>query len=286
MLLDYILSTKNPNNNFTTIEILSYNLIDNYADNSCAFAVTGILAKLVKNKKENLKPFVPFFLQEEFLDTLKNLIITFNCNSIIMSNVSTIICYLMDYIELKDVLELIPFSKLREIFCMFKINGFDTIHKNTILFIKGIFGKKDLSCIQDEDYRDVINIFITSLALLRNTIITMDSTKWGKWIFKLMTILFDITNLLTNFSLTDSDLIAKLCNEFKIFDWIAEILFILVDKQVIGGIDSCFSSKLDANLIEAKIIFLRTMYDLMNLIFTIKEIIPNILVNKPNNLIL
>lgn len=272
-----ILSNKN-SNGVTAIETLCFNLIDNYMDNSCTFAITCILVKLIKNKKEKCKTFVNIFLDQSFRDVLSKIIKNYFCNSIIMSNVITILYFLLEYMELNEVFKIVTFSKLKQIFCVFKLNGFDVIHEYIIYFIKSIFSKRNLSSIQPQDFNDLVFLFTNAFIFLRNKIFMLDFGKLGKWVFQLMTIMFNISNLLNNFDPSLGELISKACVEHKLIDWLTEIFYNLLDKQMISRIDNCFDTKLDLNLIATKTILLRTMFYCMTLIINVKEHVPNALV--------
>ncbi len=262
----------------STIEILVYNLMKNYNDFSCTYAVTGILVKLIKTKKDKCKMFIGYFLQESFKVVLAKIINTYFVNSIIMANVITILYFLLEYMELSDVLKIITFSKLRQLFCSFKLNGFDLIHEYIIYYIKSIFTKRNLSSIQPQDFNDIVFLFTNAFIFLRNKIFMLDFVKLGRWVFQLMTIVFNITNLLNTFDLTLSELIAKSCYEHKLLDWLIEIFYNILDKQMIGRIDSCFDTKVDLNLIATKTILLRTLYYCMNLIISVRNVVPQALV--------
>jgi len=258
-----------------TIEILCYNLIDNFENTCCTHAVISILARLIKTKKEKCKVFAKSLLREEFLLALINVIKHYFCNSIIMANLFSILNFLMEYMELSDVLKIISISKLRQIFCLFKNNGFDAIHENIILFIKAMFNKKDLSMIKPNNCHDLIYLFTNSFIFLRNKILLLDSYPLGKYVFQLMTNIYNITNILNNFDTKIANVIAKSCVDHKLIIWLSEIFYSLFEKQIISRIESCFESKLDLNLIATKSILLRTLYYCMNLIININELVPS-----------
>jgi len=252
------------------VEVMCFELIDNYLDDSCTFSITGILVKLIKNKREKFKIFIQVFLQNEFKDVLVKIMKQYMCNSIIMSNMITILYFMLEYIELNEIFQIISFNRMKQIFCIFKQNGFDVIHEYTIYFIKSIFSKRNLSSIKPKDFNDLVYLFTNAFILLRNKIFMFDFMKLGKWIFQLMTIIFNITNLLINFDPSLANLIAESCVENKLIDWMTEIFFNLIDKQVFSRLDSCFDSKLDLNLIATKTMMLRTMYYCMTLITNVK----------------
>ena len=201
-----------------------------------------------------------------------------------MSNLLVILNFLLDYVNLSDVLAIITLTDLKQAFCSFKFtNYFETIHEPVIFFIFSIYNKIDASnsnnttnpyVINDEGFLNTIILYTSSLNYLRYKILNTDMQKLGRTCSKYLTIFYRILNNINLLNQAQSKLICKFCSDNKIVDWIAEIFFILLDRQVVGNIDSCFGNKLETQLIETKILLLRSIYHTMHLTLKMKDVIP------------
>ena len=79
---------------------------------------------------------------EKFLDVLKMIMVIHECNMKIINELLLIFFQIGEKTDLKNFIYLFSFSKLREIFNIFKMNGFDYIHEIIIRLLRQIIIRK------------------------------------------------------------------------------------------------------------------------------------------------
>ena len=108
----------------------------------------------------------------------------------------------------------------------------------------------------------------------------LEPLKLGRWIFQLMTIIFNISNIIITLDpVIKETIVAKSCVEHKLIIWLTEVFYTLLDKQVFRDIETSFESKLDISLIRTKIMIIRTIFYTINLIIGINDVVPNAIVS-------
>lgn len=117
-------------------------LLKYYEYQACVQAIFGIVSKLIRFKRNQCPELIDFFNTDKFLDILKRIIRIHDCNSVIMTNIFSSLYNLIDHIQIENLMSIISFQRLREVFNIFKLAGFDTIHEASIHLVKGILIKK------------------------------------------------------------------------------------------------------------------------------------------------
>jgi hypothetical protein len=278
---------------------------------ACVQPIFSILAKIIRLKKTNCQELIDFFNTDKFAEVLKKIIRIHDCNSIIMSNILSTLFNLIDYMDIKNLLYIVSIQRLKEVFNIFKMTGFDFIHESIINLIKAILLKKSerssqrrtslvgtgtnesnyrttmdvngsiITNISDEEYMDIIIIFSNALIFIRNKIMMLDFFKLSKWIYAVMNHLYTISNIINN---TNQRILPKMINfiaEKKICEFLTECLSCLSDKKIFVGIDTAFEI-LDPNLIKIKIMIFRTIFHVLGLIKMLKDLNPDTLVRFKN----
>ena len=268
--MDYLLTNN-------SIEILCNTLIKYKTDNVCIYSITGIIAKIIKSKKDRKGALIQILNNPSVHETLYQIIKENKCNSVVMTNVFIILHLLVDSIPLNRFFTILPMKKFKDIFCLFKLSGFDQVHEISVHLLKSIFTKKkDIEFVKPTDIEHLIKMSTSACVFLRNKFIILDFMKLGKSIFQLMTMMFNIVNLLNN--LSSKQYVYQLCIENNLLEWLSEALFTLMEKQIFKKIENFFENKLDFNLINSKTIILRTLYYSILLIKEIRKYNPSSLV--------
>lgn len=274
---------------------------------ACVQPIFSIIAKIIRLKKTNCQELIDFFNTDKFAEVLKKIIRIHDCNSIIMSNILSSLFNLIDYMDIKNLLYIVSIQRLKELFNIFKMTGFDFIHESIINLIKAILLKKSERALQkksslvssvnndsnyktaidvngsivtnisDEEYMDIIFIFSNALIFIRNKIMMLDFFKLSKWVYAVMNHLYTISNIINN---TNQKNLPKMINfivEKKICEFLIECLSCLNDKKIFIGIDTAYEI-LDPNLIKIKIMIFRTVFHVLGLVKILKELNHNTLV--------
>jgi hypothetical protein len=240
------------------------------------------MCRIVKCKKEQDKELIEVFT--DLKDVFKKILRIHDCNCLIMSNLLAIIYNLVDFIDADCLFHILSFQRLREIFSIFKMNGFDQIHEVILHLVKSMLIKKNehvkkgdtgVTNISDDEYTEIITIFSIALQFMRNRIVMSEFLRLAKWVPTLMTQMYTICNIINNTNLK-SKLVAILI-EKKITEWLIDCLANLNEKNIFVGLNSAFESN-DLNLIHTKVMMFRTLFHCFNLIKTIKDLNPNALV--------
>lgn len=241
-------------------------------------------------KSDQCPELIELFNSEKFIDIFKKIIRIHDCNNIIITHIFTILSLLLKNIDLENINSIISFQRLREIFTIFKMNGFDQIHESIINLLKGILLKKtdkvmarndknknnkpvQTSNISDEEYNEIITIFSYALIFLRNRIILMDFFKLSKWMYTVMTHLYTFSNIINNTNPKNLTKIINIITDKKIVEYMIECLYAINDKKVFIGIDNAFDN-LDLNLINIKTMIFRALFHCLAMIKTLKISLP------------
>jgi hypothetical protein len=239
-------------------------------DPECAFPCTSIIMKLIKLKKDESKNLIQILKQDKFKEVLKQIITVHNCNSAIMTNIIFIIYHLIEYTDIDDILTIISFSILRNLFINFQLNSFDVIHEAIIYLIKGILVKKStlsISVLTNTDYTDMVYIFSNSFIYIRNKIVSqaMETIKLSRSLFNFLTHIYTITNILNNINPHNAEYIDKICIEVKISEQLIDCLFGFYERKIFTFIETGYD-KFDVALLNTKAIVFRSLFHCITLL--------------------
>lgn len=109
---------------------------------ACVHPCLDVIFRLIKNKKSESKDLIKIILSDNFMTVIYIIIRTHECNMKIMINIFSIICLLNDKFDPENFCYLFSFQKLREIFNIYKANGFQMIHEIIIHLVRNLVNKK------------------------------------------------------------------------------------------------------------------------------------------------
>ena len=263
---------------------------------ACVQPIFGMLSKIVKNKKDHDNDLFQILITDKFREIFRKIIKIHDCNSIIMCSLFSILNSIMDFIELEYLITIISFQRLREIFNIFKMNGFDQIHELIMQLIKSILIKKNEKYnnkknnnsyitdntvtnqnssfnISDDEFIEIITIFSLALQFMRNKIVLTDFMKLTRWVNNMMLHLYTICQIINT---TNQKSLARFINLFmdkKITEWIIECLNALEERNLFVGIDAAYQDS-DIALINVKVMIFRSLFHCINLIKNFKDLHP------------
>ncbi len=265
---------------------------------ACVQPICSMLNKILKNKKDHISDLLEILITDRFKEIFKKIIKIHDCNSIIMCSLFSILNSIMDFIDLEYLTYIISFQRLREIFNIFKMNGFDQIHELIMQLIKSILIKKNEKSsikknlsyvtdnmvtntpsfnITDDEFIEIITIFSLALQFMRNRILLTDFMKLTRWVNNMMLHLYTICQIINT---TNHRSLTRFINFFvekKITEWIIECLFALDERNIFVGIDAAYQDN-DVALINVKVMIFRSLFHCLNLIKNFKDLHPVTLV--------
>lgn len=262
--LFYFISNNNLHNLLIKI------LISHYDNQSCILPVTGILSKFLKIKKDIV--FIKLLMHEQHKENIKSILKIHEANSMIMTNIFSILCNFLDVMDADELLKIVNYEQMKETFFNFKMNGFDHIHESILYLVKAILIKKNSSpkfIFKAKEAGEIIAIFACAFQLIKTKIGLLDTPKTSKWFFSLMTIIYTMANIINNFNSKLKD-ISKLCVEKKISEGVIDIFFTLYEKKLLSSVDNK-NEKFDGNSLNNKIMLFRTLFHCIILIKTLNE---------------
>lgn len=145
-----------------------------YEYQACVQPVFGLLARIIKTKKSQTQELVEYFNTDKFMEIIKKIIRIHDCNSLVMASLFTILYYIIDQVDIENILYIVSFQRLREIFNIFKMNGFDIIHESILHLVKAIILKKTA------DQRFKKNSTVNLLGINNSTLLANTSILDGK----------------------------------------------------------------------------------------------------------
>ena len=210
---------------------------------ACVHPCMDLIFRIIKNQKNDVKDLIKIMNTENFNTILYIIIHRHECNLKIITNVFSTICLINDKIESQNYIELFTFQKLREIFNIYKMNGFEMIHEIIIHLTRNLVNKKkefhkkiNLDIIEnnnpaflnDEEFLDIILIFLNSIQSMRNRIGNInDLKKSAKYIFNIINNIFIICNVII-IILESHPLKIQLLGNFKLIECIINIILLLI----------------------------------------------------------
>jgi hypothetical protein len=263
------------------------NLVFKYYEyQACIQPISTILVRVVKGRKDLDKDLIAVFNNNK--EVFKKILRIHDCNSLIMSSLLATIYNIIDFLEPDTLFSILSFQRLREVFGIFKLNGFEQIHEVILHLVKGILFKKNeqnkninesgtnTTSITDEEYNEIITVFSVALQFMRNKIVTIEFVRLAKWMSTLMAHMYTICSIINNTNLKTKHVTVLM--EKRITDWLVECLNSLNERGVFAGINTAFESN-DLNLVNTKVMIFRTFYHCFILIKNIRDLNSTSLVN-------
>jgi hypothetical protein len=265
-----------------------------YEYQACVQPIFIILSKVIRIKKTKCKELTNLFTIDKFTEILRKIIRIHDCNSAIMSNLFLCISTLAEATDISLITNILSIQRLKEIFKIFKMSGFDIIHDTIFSIIKLIITKRSEKSknvkkqmntetliinteattptdMSDEDYQDVIIIFSNLLFFIRNKIHMLDFFKLTKWLNSFLTHMYTVSHMINNFP---AEILKKFSNvllEKKIVEFMIDCFNFIADKKVFSGLDTAFQA-LDPNLLKIKITIFRATHHCLSLIKNLKDL--------------
>ncbi len=264
---------------------------------ACVQPICVIILRVLKQKKEDTSDLTKILTSLKYKDVLKKIIKIHDCNTAIICNILGIIFNIIDNIDIDNLLQIISIQRLREIFNIFKMNGFDQIHEVIISLLKQILTKKieqskninmnirssldsmrdGSSTISDEDFVEIIIISSLSFQFMRNKVLLLDFMKLARYVHILMNHMYLICQMILNYNQRVLTKQISLFLEKKITEWLIEVIYTVNERNVFIGLDAAFQQG-EVSLIITKVTIFRNLYHCLNLIKTLKDIHPSTLV--------
>jgi hypothetical protein len=266
-------------------DLLLY-LSDNPA---CALPVTMILSKILKTRKDETKELINLIKQDRFKEVFKEMLKTHDCNSIIMTNIITVLYNIIEQIDIDELFQIVNFQRLKEAFYTFRINGFDIIHDSTINLIKAILIKKSSNAsrqnsatltLDDRDYKEVVIVFGCAISLIRNKFLMVnDFIRLVRTLYHHLSHIYTICNIINNINEKNELAAHSVCIERRIPDLLIECLHTLNEKKVFTCIDNGLD-KFDTASVNTKMMIFRALYHCILLIQKLRKLDTRAIVRK------
>jgi hypothetical protein len=247
----------------------------------CALPITSIIMKIIKSKKDDSKDLIAIIKQDRFKEALKEILKTHDCNSLIMTNVFCILYHILNSIELDELFQIVSFSKMKDVFIMFKLNGFDLVHEAIIYLTKAVLVKNSTlsqktnspnNLLVDEDYSEMIIIFAAAITYIRNKLLLInDFNRLIKSLFSLLTHIYTICNIINNININNAVKAHKVCVDKKMAELLVDFFNTLNERKVFTCLDNGFD-KFDLQSVNTKMIIFRTLVHYFLLLQTLKNI--------------
>lgn len=118
---------------------------------ACVQPCLDIILRIIKVKKNEVQELIEILTSEKFLKIINMVMLIHGCNMKIMTEIFLIFYQIGERTDLKNHIFLFSFKRLREVFNVFKLNGFDYIHEVIIRLLKHIVIRKIVSNPLAED---------------------------------------------------------------------------------------------------------------------------------------
>ncbi len=183
---------------------------------------------------------------------------THECNMKIMTSIFSVICLINDKIEFENFYSLFSFQKLREIFNIYKMNGFEMIHEIIIHITRNLITKKQeflkkantanlletgeepnsAALLADDEVLEILLIYLNSIQWMKNRISAIqDLKKSSKYIFNIINNIFIICNVIV-IILENNPQKILVINNFRLIDCIINIILMIKEAFFYSYIDA------------------------------------------------
>lgn len=220
---------------------------------------------------------------------------THDCNMKIMTNLFSILCLLNDKIESNNLCSLFSFSKLREIFSIFKYNGYEIIHELIIHLIRNLTVKKQemIKMLESSDSKnksiefyltedqilEILLIFINSIQLMKNKILSVqDMKRSNRIMINIINNIFIICSVIIQIIENHPNKVQIVYN-FRVIDYIINLILMIKEKSYYNNIDEFQNFPDPTNLVSNKILILKKIFFINKILQILKGRIPQIKVN-------
>ena len=175
----------------------------------------------------------------------------------------------------------IGFSKIREIFCTFRTNGFEQIHETLLYIIKNILAKKlenqpnQEEAVNDEDFKEVMILLASALEFIKIKILFYkDFFKLAPLLINLLNYVYIICSLINGFANKRK----KICIERKVSEYVIDVLSALNERKLFVSLDNAFK-RYDIISLNTKTMVFRALFHCLQLVKSLKETFPSTLVS-------
>ena len=253
-------------NNFTAYMFIIITLFSD--KHECVYPNITILSKVLATKKQVLDDMCKIISKKESLAGFKNIFLNLYDNSTYLNDYINFFMNFKDALTLQDLISVISFKSINSIFSMYKVNLLP-LHENFINFIKHTLQKKqglqekEISAIFTNDsYSEIIHVFCNFLILVFNKLRTMETKKIYSWLFKCLSFINTIANIVVNINPNNIAIVNKVSFDRRMPELFVEIFYQLYEKKILLNIDSMFKPT-DFNLLTTKTLLFRTMYHIV-----------------------
>jgi len=254
----------------------------------CVQPCLDIIFRLIKNKKNETGDLVKIINTENFMTIIYIIIHTHECNMRIMTSLLSMICLINDKIDYENFCSLFSFQKLRDIFNLYKMIGFEMIHEIIIHITRNLIMKKEeylkkINSIKnhnnnkinnfnktsgyknigffldDDEVLEVSVIYLNSIQLMKDRISSIqDLKKSSKYIFNIINNIFIICNVVFVI-LENNQQKIQIIDNFRLTDCIINIILMIQDTKLYSDID-CFQSAQEINSLTNKVLILKKIF--------------------------
>lgn len=266
---------------------------------ACVQPCLDIIFRLIKNKKTETKDLLKIINTENFMTVIYIIIHTHECNMKIMTSIFSIICLINDKIEFENFYSLFSFQKLREIFNIYKMNGFEMIHEIIIHITRNLINKKQEFIkktnssklvenqeevnshilLGDDEVLEILLIYLNSIQWMKNRISAItDLKKSSKYIFNIINNIFIICNVIV-IIIENNPLKIQVINNFRLIDCIINIILMIKESGLYTSIDT-IQSVHDMTALSNKVLILKKIFFCNKIIKMTKSKFANFKVRK------
>lgn len=229
---------------------------------------------------------------------------THDCNMKIMTNLFSILCLLNDKIECNNLCSLFSFSKLREIFGIYKNNGYEIVHELIIHIIRNLVNKKQEIMklldspenknlqngeedenlekenksseyfLTEDQILEILLIFINSIQLMKNRVIMLNDLKRSNRIMiNIINNIFIICTIIMLIIENNPNKI-QIVNNFRVIDYIINLIIIIKEKGYYNNIEEIYFSSDPYSSVSNKILILKKIFFINKILQAAKAKIP------------
>ena len=202
-----------------------------------------------------------------FVDVIKRILKIHEYNNHIVTYSLQILLYCSNKIDNNVLFGIIKISKLKEIFSIYRRNGFEAIHDAIIQYMKCVIGKRNEISI--DEFIDIIGIFNYTVNYLKMKIKNIDSNnkvKMHKYICPCLSYLHTFANIINTSSYKKEMKVIEVMKEKKIIENIVELLSMINETDIFNQLDTFYYDQLiDRNLLNEKILIFRTLYHILSM---------------------